>query len=87
MVIPSAGTRPRVLAGTCKRELACRVGPVPLLMATLEVPRHLCQNAGVCPKRVREVWCLLPQQEGEDGPGLCTSERTGGAEPTLDPVH
>lgn len=86
MVIPSAGTWPRILAGTCKRELACKVGPVPLLTAALEVPGHLCENAGVCPGRV-QVWCLLPQQAGEDRPELCISEWTRGAEPTLHPIH
>lgn len=67
MVIPSAGTQPHVLAGTSKRELACKVGPVPLLTARLEVLGHLCQ-AVLCPKPV-QVWCLLPQQVSEDGPG------------------
>lgn len=83
MVIPSAGARPRVLAGTCKRELACKVGPVLLLTAVLEVPGHPCRGAGACPQRVR-VWCLLPQQAGEDGPELCPGEWTAGAEPALD---
>lgn len=73
MVIPSTGTWPRVLAGTRKRELACKAGPIPLLTAALEVPGHLCQGTGVCSQRVL-VWCLFPQQAGEDGPGLCTSE-------------
>lgn len=78
MVIPSAGTQPRVLAGTSKRELACRVGPVPLLPTRLEVPGHLCQGSAVSPKPV-QVWCLLPQQAGEGGPG--------GAEHTWHPTH
>lgn len=54
MVIPSTGMQPHVLAGTCKRELACKVGPVPPLTATPEVPSmgvtNLCQGAGVCPR-------------------------------------
>lgn len=61
MVIPSAGSQPHVLAGTSKRELACKVGPVPLLTAGLEVLGHLCQGSAVSPKPV-QVWCLLPQQ-------------------------
>lgn len=68
MVIPSAGSQPRVLAGTSKRELACKVGPVPLLTARLDIPGHLCQGSAVCPKPV-QVWCLLPQQVSEMGQG------------------
>lgn len=78
MVIPSSGMQPHVLAGTSKRQLACRVGPVPLLTAVLEVPGQLCRGTAVCPKPV-QVWCLLPQQVSEGGPA--------GAEHTWDPTN